>query len=411
MDKLKELLTQIRLIQTKERTMQKEKRKRGENFNIFQVLKLSKSETRLHSAFIAELLNAEGSHGLKDAFLTAFISEIAPKSKLNTLHTEVRVEYFIGVVNQNATQGGRIDILLRDNQKHAIIIENKIDAGEGTNQLTRYNNFAQETGFTDYYLLYLTPEGSQPTTLNDDQEHCLCISYREDIIRWLNICVGIAACYPLIRETIRQYIINLKSKEILNMMDTENENKLIETATSPEYIESTLTIMENSWNIQKAIRQRFVEQLKELASSKGFEFYYDEHLCDLWNDQWIEISKPSISIHWGICIGWEKHNKSNGAYYGISWLMDKDPICIPEKRLCQLPHIFKEKQDNWFPYGWEYLYGKDGIEHNGSWWSWNDINTLRDMSNGTMLQFIEKKVLDVIIEQHLLERLEEITNK
>lgn len=411
MDKLKELLTQIRFIQTKERTMQKEKRKRGENFNIFQVLKLSKSETRLHSAFIAELLNAEGSHGLKDAFLKAFISEIAPKSKLNTLHTEVRVEYFIGAVNQNATQGGRIDILLRDNQKHAIIIENKIDAGEGTNQLTRYNNFAQETGFTDYYLLYLTPEGSQPTTLNDDQEHCLCISYREDIIRWLNICVGIAACYPLIRETIRQYIINLKSKEILNMMDTENENKLIETATSPEYIESTLTIMENSWNIQKAIRQRFVEQLREMASSKGFEFCCDKDLCDLHSNQWIKFSIPSISTNWVVWLGWDKQTEAAGTYYGISEQKNGNHPYLSKEQLNKLPLIFQNAQTEKFPFGWSYLWSKEGIVGSGRWWRWDDVNTLRDMSNGTMLQFIEEKILDVVIEQHLLERLEEMTKK
>ena len=406
MNRMKYLLDGISLLS---RTYKEMEDARGENYNLFRVIDMTSDETSVHSAFLADLLNPKGLHHAGDAFLRLFLEQIHSKIGLDTGTAKVEREKYIGPTTEHT--GGRLDLFITDGTGKAIIIENKIDAGEGTNQLTRYNNFAQETGFADYYLLYLTPEGSQPTTLNDDQEHCLCISYREDIIRWLNICVGIAACYPLIRETIRQYIINLKSKEILNMMDTENENKLIETATSPEYIESTLTIMENSWNIQKAIRQRFVEQLRELASSKGFEFYYDEHLCDLWNDQWIEISKPSISIHWGICIGWEKHNKSNGAYYGISWLMDKDPICIPEKRLCQLPHIFKEKQDNWFPYGWEYLYGKDGIEHNGSWWSWNDINTLRDMSNGTMLQFIEKKVLDVIIEQHLLERLEEITNK
>jgi len=37
----------------------------GENFNVFNVLKLSTSEVRTHSALLAELLNPEGSHGQK----------------------------------------------------------------------------------------------------------------------------------------------------------------------------------------------------------------------------------------------------------------------------------------------------------------------------------------------------------
>ena len=44
----------------------------GENFNIFDVLKLSTSEVRTHSAFLAELLNPEGSHGQGDIFLRLF---------------------------------------------------------------------------------------------------------------------------------------------------------------------------------------------------------------------------------------------------------------------------------------------------------------------------------------------------
>lgn len=35
----------------------------GENFNIFQILGLQTSEVRLHSAFLAELLNSKGLHG------------------------------------------------------------------------------------------------------------------------------------------------------------------------------------------------------------------------------------------------------------------------------------------------------------------------------------------------------------
>lgn len=72
MDKLNEFLTKIRLIVERDKTTQYEKNKRGENFNMFKILGLSRNETKLHSAFLAELLNTKGSHGLKDKFLIEF---------------------------------------------------------------------------------------------------------------------------------------------------------------------------------------------------------------------------------------------------------------------------------------------------------------------------------------------------
>lgn len=126
MDKLNEFLTKIRLIVERDKTTQYEKNKRGENFNMFKILGLSRNETKLHSAFLAELLNTKGSHGLKDKFLIEFLKNIIPKSKINPKETEVFVEYNIGQKNEDATQGGIIDILLKDNSGNAIIIENNI---------------------------------------------------------------------------------------------------------------------------------------------------------------------------------------------------------------------------------------------------------------------------------------------
>ena len=76
-------------------------------------------------------------------------------------------------------------------------------------------------------------------------------------------------------------------------MDRDNENKLLEVATTQEYVDATLTITENAESIKKNIRVHFVEQLKKLANNKGLEFDCDENLCDLLGDKWISLSKPS----------------------------------------------------------------------------------------------------------------------
>lgn len=133
----------------------------GENFNVFRVLGLTSNEVRTHSAFIAELLNPKGSHGCIDTFLKLFnerlrssINEqIKESSENNNILLDridkfsssdkcnAFVEYYIGQINEDSTIGGRIDILLRDQNNLEIIIENKIYAYEQDNQLIRYYNY------------------------------------------------------------------------------------------------------------------------------------------------------------------------------------------------------------------------------------------------------------------------------
>ena len=46
--------------------------------------------------------------------------------------------------------------------------------------------------------------------------------------------------------------------------------------------------------------------------------------------------------------------------------------------------------DDEFPFGWTHLWGEDG--QNGRWWRWDDIDTLKDMTNGKMLDFINNQL-------------------
>ena len=76
MYELTRLIKQVSEILVQEKAQQEEKKKRGEHFNIFEILGIKTSEVRLHSAIIAELLNPNGNHGLGDKFLKAFIADI-----------------------------------------------------------------------------------------------------------------------------------------------------------------------------------------------------------------------------------------------------------------------------------------------------------------------------------------------
>ena len=173
----------------------------GENFNIFRILGLETREVRTHSAFLGELLNPVGSHGLQDAFLKLFTHAIG-FPEFETTTARLVVEYDIGRISANYLQGGRIDIYL-ESAGQCIFLENKIYANDQQNQLGRYHAYRP-----DARLLYLTLDGSEPTgwsagTLTPGQYHCL--SYHTDIVDWLEKCRQAAAAYPLVRETIVQY--------------------------------------------------------------------------------------------------------------------------------------------------------------------------------------------------------------
>lgn len=405
MSTLIDLLNKIKVITIRENALNKEKKKRGDSFNIFEVLKLSRNETRLHSSFIAELLNPQGSHGLKDAFLISFMEIIESNIKFDYKSVQVNAELPIGNINRDKSQGGRLDVIIKDKHNNAIVIENKIDAEDQDNQLLRYYNYCK-SNLVKFDLIYLTKEGrnAPDKSTGSDGFHYINLSYRAHILKWLDNCVGIAACYPLVRETIRQYIINLKT--ILDIMDIENSTKLIEITTSKEYIESTLAILDASYDIQKQIRSNFICQLKEMITKYGLSCTVDDGLCSLDKDCWIVIFNDNLSLDWAIWIGAEKHNNSYGVHYGISPKESNHPE-ITKNKLKEFEHVYlEEEQISNFPFGWTWLRGE-----RQDWWNWSSTDTLRDMVNGKLLRHIEDDIIRYALDNKLLQKAQLISPK
>ena len=75
MDMYNNLLAQISSIVEQEKILQAKAMSHGEYFNMFEILGVSRNEVRLHSAFIADLLNPKSKHGLSDTCLKCFIEE------------------------------------------------------------------------------------------------------------------------------------------------------------------------------------------------------------------------------------------------------------------------------------------------------------------------------------------------
>ncbi len=323
MDKFTELLHQVRVYVNEDKQRHAEALRRGECYNIFNVLGVDNQELS-HSAFIAALLNPRGSHGMQDAFLKAFIDTIAhgsTKPELDTAHAQVYTEYNIGNITE--TTGGRIDILITDHSDtdsgkqcgHAIIIENKIWAADQPNQLVRYHNFADKA-YEKFTLLYLTLNGDEPSdqsrgTLNTQDGGYQCISYRSDIIDWLQKCAQLAFDKPRMRETINQYIDLLQQLTNQNTMEQTKEQLQLLT----ENFEQATAIEQSMPNVRKHIfqdifRKQVEEQLeKEDApkvtiadcTSDGYSSYTISFRPDGWTqDNLFRFTTEGGKMYYGV---------------------------------------------------------------------------------------------------------------
>ena len=119
------------------------------------------------------------------------------------------------------------NILITNAKGQAVIIENKIYAGDQWEQLKRYNTFASRQYHAgNYAILYLTLWGNEASEQSGEGVDYTRISYRDTILKWLERCIPISAQKPLIRETMIQYANHIK--ELTNQtMDAKNKDELI----------------------------------------------------------------------------------------------------------------------------------------------------------------------------------------
>lgn len=266
----KPILDKISLIRLNQEALA---RSSGARFNVFEVLGVSSDETRLHSAFIAELLDPAGSHSQGDLYLRLFIEELCKDHfpDFATGNALVETEHHIA-----GTTTGRIDILVREaktRNPRAILIENKIYAGDQEFQLGRYHNYGTDQfGAGNFVLFYLTLEGQEPSDfsrkskskeviLNKD---FFLISYRDEIHNWLNRCHKESSSLPQIRETIAQYLM-LVSKLSGKSNPFDMTVKL----------ESLISVDKNSLESLIALRSSFKEFLVE-TQEKFWNCLFDE---------------------------------------------------------------------------------------------------------------------------------------
>lgn len=432
---IQQLLQEVQPILQKSKAEKKECEAKGEYFSVFEYLNFSRFEEQLHTPFLRMLLDKDANHGVGKGFLQAFLDKIVEKLKpdfqydINSSHIEYQ-DVYLGnneISEDGTSTGGKIDILLHDDKKHAIIIENKFDrygnpAQDQPKQLERYYNHGKDDKkYEDFILIYLTPSGQYASedSTGSNKITYYPISYdlsddKPNILFWLDECLNISKGCPRIHEVIKQYITYIKNTR--QIMEKEDQKELLNLLLSEENVDVTLGILRDEQMIKEKIRRDFCDQLVKLAGEYGLELreQYNANIVT-WNSDYgwmIFVGKKRHQSQVGFVIGnfSRKNEDYGGMLYGLSIIngyfsnlgelknvfkiessdLNDQPLFGPEKGYHQLP----ENKGNFkreFPFGYSFLYDENREKDKKRWFDWDDLQTLADMRNGKMLDFMRTR--------------------
>lgn len=240
-------------------------------FNLFTTLLKAHDETRLHSRFIAHLLDSNGNHDCGNLFLNLFIDTVNEEnSKESEQSVEFRSEEFVKIkeskivccrTEQPTESGRRIDIYLKF-EGFKIAIENKIWAEEQSNQIADYAKYIKSEEINNF-LLYLTLDGKESTTAGEHKY--LCISYEKHILKWLGKCLKVSYKYININQAIQQYENVVKQ---LTNQTMENEDMNI----IKDMIKNNPMIIKYQSQIDSSVNEIKRDFIGELLASLSAEY-------------------------------------------------------------------------------------------------------------------------------------------
>lgn len=402
--KNQQFLDKLRNIAEEAEAEKEQLKKTGNLFNIFSALNIQRKEN-FHSCFIASLLDPYGEHGMGKLFLESFVKRYEDMVNLDYKSVTVETEYYISKFTKNKERGGRIDILIKDAPKHAIIIENKIDAIDQPRQLIRYDNFGKDNKL-DYKIIYLSldlHEASPNSRGKKDKVDYILYSYKDDIIPWLEECLYQIPSNSKLKNVILQYIDIIKS--ISNVMSDKSLEELKAIAQRPEYAKAILALLANQSVFFEQIRNRFIERIKSKAKDLGYKVEVEDDFGKR-DDKYMIFSKPRITKKWAIFLYSDKGNWKDFTYEFTFFQGNKSTL--QKNNLVLFPHLWSEfKQTKDKPIGECYFYSKTGKRGSGRWHNWDGLETITAMENGEMEKFIVERVLKPVLDNKIFNKVKD----
>lgn len=166
-------------------------RKEATEFNVFDIIAPDENKV---SDVVALMLDPRGVHGQGDLFLRLLIERV--NAGLNGAHTKRALVKREALTDKICNNRRRIDVLVDFGD--IIAIENKLFAPESGEQVKDYIEHLRScmsSRSVKATLIYLSPHGRPPDSLNDDEmtQHITanrlrCWKYGKDLRDWLMVC-------------------------------------------------------------------------------------------------------------------------------------------------------------------------------------------------------------------------------
>ena len=276
----------------------------------------------------------------------------------------------------------RIDLLIKEKSKYAIVVENKIwGAVDQDTQIERYVDYVLNCGIPQnrIYVVYLTADGSKiigDNSLTDSVKKKLgmstykdgrfvCINFKDDILPWLQEIIqsDIAKSEPLLCSALTQYVDYLKGIFRLRNEDEIIEKQLEIVAMEKLQINSIGELLK-AWRdvdklqgticnaAYKRIESLCISKICNALEKKGYaikasEFKYDRFDLEIeipeWKKTWWCIENQDSHLFWGI---WEDPEKK-----------------VAQKYKSMLSDVYEYKQESGY-IAWDWM--KE--EYNDDFW-------------------------------------------
>lgn len=406
MEEYKIFFEKVSLINEKYKLINSQK----EDFNIFSILRDEWDEVNLHSRFISELFRNKN-YGNK--FIEIFLEKIEVEIQ-DIENIEIFTEYSVA-------QNGRMDILIKfidkNKDKKVLIVENKIYAGDQEEQLKRYYSAMKKEGYRreEIEIIYLTLNGDEPSEastkgLSDEIKNKIkIISYKNEIIDWIEDCIKEVALVPVIRETLVQYENLLKKLTGKGEKNLRNELKEL-VLSNEKYVEAVYSLSDILTDIKEELQLKFWIKLEEKLTEalKKYNINLDKEFNKSEFEKYIKnyYEKARDNKYYGLMyyikdiegIGklYLKIEIDWNIYYGFGVIIKEKSGSFKkieidlEEELFNLN--FKIKNTQWL--GWKHLYNIENI---------NETINFRVFDKELAFQLNDdkrlEKMIDYIIEQ------------
>ena len=297
-----------------------------ERFNVFTTLLKPGDEVRLHTRFIHCLLDPNGLHDCGPLFQDLFFETLSDLGGQNHDHTSSKPELPNyerpwNARKESRSHYGQMDILL-ECQGFGIAIENKIHAGEGSEQLFRYHNHLSEFYAGGGLVIYLTLDGS-PSATHGDKTY-LRISYEKHILAWLEKCLHETLRITPIQQALLQY------RDVVRQLTGKTFAKKTMNQTA-DFIRRNPDVVRYRAQMSNAIEMvradlfdRLADEMMKSLDKAGYNVAFRNNLRD--NRFGIDMSgafiitpmASSVLSQMRFAI-WVERNAANSLYVGIKY--------------------------------------------------------------------------------------------